>query len=173
MRAPAANCSGSAPINCPPTGRIGPKGIDYNGDTQGEVYKKISETLRVSMGGAGDVLTGVTAALIGQGLGPEVAARLGVYLHGAAGDLARDRAGEIGMAAGDLVITPSYAWHDHHNESDQPMMWFDGLDLPLACYLDAQFFEFYPTGEMQPALDNEGASRAYYHLPPLERGSLR
>jgi gentisate 1,2-dioxygenase len=30
------------------------------------------------------------------------------------------------------------------------MMWFDGLDIPLACYLDAQFFEFYPTGELQP-----------------------
>jgi gentisate 1,2-dioxygenase len=65
------------------------------------------------------------------------------------------------MTAGDLVITPSYAWHDHHNESDEPMMWFDGLDLPLACYLDAQFFEFYPTGELQPTLDNHGASRAY------------
>ncbi len=65
------------------------------------------------------------------------------------------------MAAGDLVLTPSYAWHDHHNESDEPMMWFDGLDLPLACYLDAQFFEFYPTGELQPTLDTAGASRAY------------
>ena len=65
------------------------------------------------------------------------------------------------MAAGDLVLTPSYAWHDHHNESDEPMMWFDGLDLPLACYLDTQFFEFYPTGKLQPQLDVGGASRAY------------
>ncbi len=65
------------------------------------------------------------------------------------------------MAAGDLVLTPSYAWHDHHNESDEPMMWFDGLDLPLACYLDAQFFEFYPTGVLQPTVDVAGASRAY------------
>ncbi|HEY3241025.1 MAG TPA: cupin domain-containing protein [Acidimicrobiia bacterium] len=65
------------------------------------------------------------------------------------------------MAAGDLVLTPSYAWHDHHNESDEPMMWFDGLDLPLACYLDAQFFEFYPSGELQPCLDTHGASRAF------------
>ena len=53
------------------------------------------------------------------------------------------------MAPGDLVLTPAYAWHDHQNNSDEPMAWFDGLDLPLACYLDAQFFEFYPTGELQ------------------------
>lgn len=65
------------------------------------------------------------------------------------------------MAAGDLVITPAYTWHDHHNTSDEAMMWFDGLDLPLACYLDAQFFEFYPTGELQPVLDRHGASRAF------------
>src|SRR5204862_2231460 len=52
-------------------------------------------------------------------------------------------------APGDLVLTPAYAWHDHQNDSDEPMTWFDGLDLPLACYLDAQFFEFYPSGELQ------------------------
>jgi gentisate 1,2-dioxygenase len=55
----------------------------------------------------------------------------------------------LDMAPGDLVLTPAYAWHDHQNNSDEPMTWFDGLDLPLACYLDAQFFEFYPTGELQ------------------------
>lgn len=53
------------------------------------------------------------------------------------------------MAPGDLVLTPAYAWHDHRNDSDEPMTWFDGLDLPLACYLDAQFLEFYPSGELQ------------------------
>ena len=65
------------------------------------------------------------------------------------------------MAAGDLVLTPSYTWHDHQNESDQPMMWFDGLDLPLVGYLDAVFFEFYPVGELQPVLDRHGSARAF------------
>src|SRR5205085_1918986 len=55
----------------------------------------------------------------------------------------------LNMAPGDLVLTPAYAWHDHQNNSDEPMTWFDGLDLPLACYLDAQFFEFSPTGALQ------------------------
>ena len=55
----------------------------------------------------------------------------------------------LAMAPGDLVLTPAYAWHDHQNDSDEPMTWFDGLDLPLACYLDAQFLEFYPSGRLQ------------------------
>ncbi|HVW34176.1 MAG TPA: cupin domain-containing protein [Acidimicrobiia bacterium] len=55
----------------------------------------------------------------------------------------------LDMAPGDLVLTPAYAWHDHQNPSDEPMTWFDGLDLPLACYLDAQFLQFHPSGTLQ------------------------
>ncbi len=52
--------------------------------------------------GAGDVLTGTIAGLIAQGLAPPKAACLGVYVHGRAGDLARDQHGEWGLVAGDL-----------------------------------------------------------------------
>ena len=52
--------------------------------------------------GMGDVLTGVIAGLIGQGLAPADAAREGVCLHAAAGDAAAE-AGERGLLAGDLV----------------------------------------------------------------------
>ncbi len=45
------------------------------------------------------------------------------------------------MEEGDFVITPSWAWHDHGNESDAPMVWLDGLDIPLVQFLDASFFE--------------------------------
>lgn len=55
----------------------------------------------MASGGMGDVLTGVIAALIAQGLDLEQAARLGVVLHGAAGDAAA-RSGERGMLATDL-----------------------------------------------------------------------
>jgi NAD(P)H-hydrate epimerase len=53
--------------------------------------------------GAGDVLTGVIAALIGQKLPAFQAAQLGVYIHGLAGDVARDQKGEIGLIAGDII----------------------------------------------------------------------
>ena len=53
--------------------------------------------------GSGDVLTGVIAGLIAQGVDDEAAACLGVYLHGRAGDRARDQLGEWGLRAGDLV----------------------------------------------------------------------
>ncbi len=51
--------------------------------------------------GMGDVLTGIIAALLAQGLTPRDAARLGVWLHARAGDEAA-RNGEIGLAASDL-----------------------------------------------------------------------
>jgi ADP-dependent NAD(P)H-hydrate dehydratase / NAD(P)H-hydrate epimerase len=54
-------------------------------------------------GGTGDVLAGLLGALLAQGLTPWDAARLGVYLHGLAGDLAQKEIGTVGMAAGDLL----------------------------------------------------------------------
>jgi gentisate 1,2-dioxygenase len=45
------------------------------------------------------------------------------------------------MGAGDLVLTPSWNWHEHHNPGDQPMVWFDGLDLPLVRMLGSVFFQ--------------------------------
>ena len=57
----------------------------------------------MATGGTGDVLTGLIAALIAQGLGAFDAAQLGVYLHGLAGDLARDEIGEVSLIASDLL----------------------------------------------------------------------
>lgn len=54
--------------------------------------------------GTGDVLAGVIAALIGQGLSPYDAARAGVYVHGLAGDRAAAARGPIGLAARDVII---------------------------------------------------------------------
>lgn len=56
----------------------------------------------MASGGMGDVLTGVIAGLLAQGLGPTEAARLGVCLHAAAGDAAA-KLGERGLLAGDLM----------------------------------------------------------------------
>lgn len=53
------------------------------------------------------------------------------------------------MRKGDFVTTPAWKWHDHGNESDQPMAWLDGLDLPFVNLLDANFFEDYAEGDGQ------------------------
>jgi gentisate 1,2-dioxygenase len=47
----------------------------------------------------------------------------------------------VTMSVGDFIITPSWTWHDHGNPSPEPMVWLDGLDLPIVELLDAQFME--------------------------------
>ncbi|HPD14169.1 MAG TPA: NAD(P)H-hydrate dehydratase [Planctomycetota bacterium] len=57
----------------------------------------------MATGGTGDVLTGMIAALLAQGLPPYSAAYLGVSLHGLAGDLAVERTGEQALTATDIL----------------------------------------------------------------------
>jgi len=65
------------------------------------------------------------------------------------------------MHVGDFVTTPSWSWHDHGNESDEPMVWLDGLDIPIVQLFDASFAE--PLGEdAQPIAHPMGDSRARY-----------
>jgi gentisate 1,2-dioxygenase len=64
----------------------------------------------------------------------------------------------VHMAPGDLVLTPSWTWHEHHNPGTEPMIWFDGLDLPLVRTLNAVFFE--PGGEDLTSYEPAPASRS-------------
>lgn len=57
----------------------------------------------MATGGSGDVLTGVITGLVCQGLTPFDAARLGVHVHGLAGDLAAEKLGQVSLIASDLV----------------------------------------------------------------------
>ena len=65
------------------------------------------------------------------------------------------------MAFGDFVITPPWAWHDHGNESNEPMIWLDGLDIPMASFFDASFAESYDADEY-PLKRGMGDSIARY-----------
>ena len=67
------------------------------------LYRNTTGNPGMATGGTGDVLTGLIAALVGQGLEPFAAAQLGVYLHGRAGDLARDQVGAVSLIATDLL----------------------------------------------------------------------
>jgi len=59
----------------------------------------------MAKGGMGDVLTGMVGALLAQGLTAYDAARAAVFLHGLAGDIARESHGEQSMLAGDLILS--------------------------------------------------------------------
>ncbi len=68
----------------------------------------------MATGGTGDVLTGIVAALIGQGLDLFPAACLAVHLHGLAGDLAAEKLGEASLVASDLVDFLPAAFRQRH-----------------------------------------------------------
>lgn len=67
------------------------------------LYRNTTGNPGMATGGSGDVLTGLIAALIAQGLDTFAAAQLGVHLHGLAGDFARDDLGEVSLIASDLL----------------------------------------------------------------------
>jgi gentisate 1,2-dioxygenase len=69
------------------------------------------------------------------------------------------------MHPGDFIITPSWTWHDHGNpsvdEGGEPVVWLDGLDIPLLAQIDAGFAENYPE-KTQPVSRAEGESFARF-----------
>ena len=80
------------------------------------------------------------------------------------------------MAEGDLILTPNWTWHEHHNESEDPIIWLDGLDGPLIQSLNVLFFEDSATPE-QPitrvtgeSLSRLGFARAPKHDEAQFRG---
>lgn len=72
-------------------------------DPLGQVFENPTGNVGLATGGTGDVLAGMIGSLLAQGYTALDAARLGVYLHGLAGDLAADDKGAAGMIASDVV----------------------------------------------------------------------
>jgi gentisate 1,2-dioxygenase len=66
------------------------------------------------------------------------------------------------MHPGDLVLTPSWTYHDHGNPGDSPVIWLDGLDVPIVNMLGASFAESYP-GEFQPVKRPEAGAEATFN----------
>jgi gentisate 1,2-dioxygenase len=73
------------------------------------------------------------------------------------------------MQPGDFIITPAWCYHDHGNPGDQPVVWMDGLDIPIVNKFDAGFAE-HDHVEVQPITREEGDALARYgtNLLPVE-----
>ncbi|MHB2017421.1 MAG: NAD(P)H-hydrate dehydratase [Candidatus Xenobia bacterium] len=69
----------------------------------GEVFFNFTGNSGMASGGMGDVLTGVIAGLMAQGMAASMAAVCGVFVHGLAGDLAASEVGPRGLLAGDVM----------------------------------------------------------------------
>jgi gentisate 1,2-dioxygenase len=68
---------------------------------------------------------------------------------------------KVMMERGDMVLTPSWEWHDHGNEGDTPMIWMDGLDLPLWQVLPGNFTDHYAALRYPSELLNDASNRKY------------
>lgn len=65
------------------------------------------------------------------------------------------------MEPGDFVTTPNWTWHDHGHEGDGPMVWVDGLDVPMVQSFEAMFQEQFPD-DKQPLTKPDDASMRLY-----------
>ena len=71
-------------------------------------------------GGSGDVLTGIILSLLAQGYDSIDAARIAVYVHGLAGDLAAGVKGETALVAGDIIDYLPLAWRSLERKEVRP-----------------------------------------------------
>jgi gentisate 1,2-dioxygenase len=77
------------------------------------------------------------------------------------------------MEPGDLILTPAWSYHDHKNEGNGPMMWLDGLDVPLVDAIDSFFFELFPGKKAQPLNQRDEASMARFSAPGMRPADYR
>ena len=76
----------------------------------------------------------------------------------------------VRMSRGDLLLTPGWNFHGHHNDTAEPMAWIDGLDIPFSSYADVGFFEFGServTDEASPHVSRSERLWAHPGLTPL------
>ena len=71
--------------------------------SNGEIFISPFANPGLATAGTGDILSGIVVSLLAQGLSSVNAASLGVFLHGSAGEMARDKIGEAGMIASDML----------------------------------------------------------------------
>jgi gentisate 1,2-dioxygenase len=86
------------------------------------------------------------------------ALRFVIQGHGAYTTIDGER---VRMGEGDLILTPSWTWHDHGNETATPVIWMDALDRPLVAALQALFFEPHPDARQPVVRPDDYSARQY------------
>lgn len=76
---------------------------------------------------------------------------------------------KIVMHPGDLILTPSWTWHDHGNPASDPIVWMDGLDIPIVNMLDTSFAEHYPDGTQQALREQGGSPYSFPYAQAREK----
>jgi gentisate 1,2-dioxygenase len=77
------------------------------------------------------------------------AAALRLVLHGTTGVYTIVNGTRIDMLPGEVLLTPSWCWHGHANETGETGYWIDFLDIPFIQLTEAMFFEPYPQGGLE------------------------
>jgi len=70
---------------------------------------------------------------------------------------------KVVMREGDLILTPSWQWHDHGNETKDTVVWMDGLDVPLTKALNSIFFEMGGERQQSASKPVNGSKAMYGH----------
>jgi gentisate 1,2-dioxygenase len=72
----------------------------------------------------------------------------------------------VSMHPGDLILTPSWTFHDHGNPADSPVVWLDGLDIPIVNFFDTSFAE--SEEATQTAMNSISTAFAFPYAPARE-----
>ena len=72
------------------------------------------------------------------------------------------------MQPGDFIITPSWTWHDHGHEAEGPVVWLDGLDIPMIRFFDAGFAQNDASKSQQVTrAEGESLARWGHNMAPV------
>jgi gentisate 1,2-dioxygenase len=74
----------------------------------------------------------------------------------------------VTMHPGDLILTPSWTFHDHGNPGESPVVWLDGLDIPIVNFYDSSFAEHLPEEATQESVYAAAPSFAFPYAPARE-----
>jgi gentisate 1,2-dioxygenase len=77
----------------------------------------------------------------------------------------------VTMHPGDLILTPSWTFHDHGNPGSAPVVWLDGLDIPIVNFFDSSFAEHLPNEATQTSVTSIASAFAFPYAPA--RDALR